>query len=787
MKFSLSWLKQYLTTTAEAQAIADTLNRIGFEVESLAHTGAGFENVVIGHIKERVQHPNADRLGVCQVDVGEGKLRQIVCGAPNARAGLTVAVALPGAVLPGDFAIKISKIREVESCGMICSQKELGLGTESNGIWEIENTKLQPGQPLTDLLGSDVIFDVSITPNRGDALSLYGIARDLAAAGVGAWTRFVAPKNAGQGKPDISVKIDTAGCKAFYGTSISGIKNTASHNWVQDHLKAVGTKIISAPVDATNEVMYSLGQPSHVYDADKIQGGIVVREAKTGESFVALDGNNYTLAAGDMVIADNSGVIGLAGIIGGMSTGVSDTTVNLFVESAQFDKTRIAKTGQRLGIITDARYRFERGIDQAMTGPAHAAVVAQITEICGGKVSETALVGDAAPAPREITFDAKLVRDFGGVEMTTDEVVRILEGLQYQVKRQGDVLQLTVPSHITLFDGVADVMEDILRIKGYDAIPATMPSVAASNIPGDQAAFDAEFKARKALAQQGYLETLTYSFISPAQAAAVGGQDASLVLSNPISADLSVMRPRLLPGLMAGAVANLSRAETVVALGEVGKAYLTTGEVLYACGLRAGLKQGRHWAAGSGKPDIFDVKADAQAVIEALGYDTSKMQFKPNGRPWYHPGKVGELVLQGQGVGHFGEVHPMVCKQLGLKGTAVTFAVNLTNLLKLERKAKPYAASPFQPVTRDFAFVVDADVAAGDVLQTLSGAGRELVKDAQIFDQYVGDKLPAGKKSIALSLTLQAADRTLTEEEINGVAEKAVAAVQKRFGAELRS
>jgi phenylalanyl-tRNA synthetase beta chain len=248
-----------------------------------------------------------------------------------------------------------------------------------------------------------------------------------------------------------------------------------------------------------------------------------------------------------------------------------------------------------------------------------------------------------------------------------------------------------------------------------------------------------------------------------------------------------VMRPRLLPGLMAGAVANLSRAETVVALGEVGKAYLTTGEVLYVCGLRAGLKQGRHWAAGSGKPDIFDVKADAQAVIEALGYDTSKMQFKPNGRPWYHPGKVGELVLQGQGVGHFGEVHPMVCKQLGLKGTAVTFAVNLTNLMKLEKKVKPYAASPFQPVTRDFAFVVDADVAAGDVLQTLSGAGRELVKDAQIFDQYVGDKLPAGKKSIALSLTLQAADRTLTEEDINGVAEKAVAAVQKRFNAELRS
>lgn len=787
MKFSLSWLKQYLNTIAEAQAIADTLNRIGFEVESLAHTGVGFDNVVIGHIKERVQHSNADRLGVCQVDVGEGKLRQIVCGAPNARAGLTVAVALPGAVLPGDFAIKVSKIREVESCGMICSQKELGLGTESNGIWEIENTTLQPGVPLTDLLGSDVVFDVSITPNRGDALSLYGIARDLAAAEVGVWKKFALPKNAGKGAPQKSAKIRTEGCKAFFLTAISDIKMVPSNAEVQAHLKAVGTKVISAPVDATNEVMYSLGQPSHVYDADKIRGALLVRDAIAGETLLALDGNTYTLAANDIVIADDSGVIGLAGIIGGASTGVSEGTINLLVESAQFDKTRIAKTGQRLGIITDARARFERGIDQAMTPVAHAAVVAQITEICGGKVSETALVGDASVTPRQLTFDTRLMQTFGGVDMSTDEVVSILEGLQYKVTRQDSLLQLEVPSHITLFDGVADVVEDVLRIRGYDHVPAVIPPVFSPSIVGDQDLFEAEQQARRALAQQGYLETITYSFISPAQAAAVGGQDASLVLTNPISADLSVMRPRLLPGLMAGAVANLSRAETVVALGEVGKAYLPTGEVLYACGLRAGLKQGRHWAAGSGKPDIFDVKADAQAVIEALGYDTSTMQFKPNGRPWYHPGKVGELILQGQGVGHFGEVHPMVCKQLGLKGTAVTFAVNLTNLLKLEKKVKPYAASPFQPVTRDFAFVVDAEVAAGDVLQTLSGAGRELVKDAQIFDQYVGDKLPAGKKSIALSLTLQAGDRTLTEEEINGVAEKAVAAVVKRFGAELRS
>jgi len=786
MRFSLSWLKEHLNTTATTGELADKMVDLGIEVEAIEDEAAAFNNVIVGHIMTREQHGDADRLGICTVDVGEDTPRTIVCGAPNARDNLTVAVAVEGAVLPGDFEIKPTKIRGVKSNGMICSVRELALGDEHEGIMELETDK-KAGTPFAEVWGStDVVFDVALTPNRGDALSVYGIARDLAASGIGELIEVEHATITAE-SPSITTEIQSENCRFFTGQLISDVQNTESPTWLKKRLEQAGLRPINAIADITNYIMLTYGQPLHAYDADKLKGNITVQTATEESEFAGLDGNAHKVAAGDIIICDDCGVIGLGGIVGGESTSVELNTSNVYLEAAQFNAEAIAVTGQRLQCNTDARARFERGTDPAMTVPAALAAMHLIIEICGGNSSNMEKVGHELPEPRVLSFDPTQVQTFGGLELSKNDTKETLEKLGYHVADDGALFKVTVPSHVTIMDSEADLVEDILRLQGYDTVPTVLPPLSDNTITTTAPNLRADRVARRSLAAMGYLECINYSFISAEHAAMFAEGVALYTLANPIDADtMSTMRPSLIPSLAVAATQNIARSEGSVTLAEVGKTYTEGNEVLMAAGLRCGSAE-RHWQGNTAQADVFTAKADALKLLEILGLPVANLQVRNNNLPsTYHPGRSGVLALGKNVFATFGEMHPKTAKKLGLKGTVVLFEINLTACDAMKTKQGAYFTSTYQAAQRDFSFLVGHDIAAGDVMNTLKGANKELVRKVTLFDAYEGERIKAGKKSLALRMTLQAADRTLTEEEINKVCDTAVSSVQKRFHAEVR-
>jgi phenylalanyl-tRNA synthetase beta chain len=806
MKFTLSWLKEHLDTNAGVAEICDTLNRIGLEVEGVEDTAAKLKDFVIAHVVSAEQHPNADRLRVCMVDVGQGAPIQVVCGAPNARTGMKSVFSPPGTYIPGK-GITLGKgvIRGVESLGMLCSEAELELSDESDGIIDLPGDA-PVGQPFAPWAGlDDAVIEIAVTPNRADALGIRGVARDLAAAGLGDLRPDrIAPIRGGFPCP-VSVRLELGPhdrhlCPAFGLRLVRGVRNGPSPEWLQKRLRAIGLRPISALVDITNYMTFDRNRPLHVFDAARVKGDLVVRLAQDGESIVALDGKTYELGSEMVVIADDHGVESIAGVMGGQASGCDERTTDVLVESALWHPLNIARTGRSLGINSDARYRFERGVDPEFTLPGLDLATQMILELCGGEPSQPLLAGEIPDTGRVIDFPWTEVKRLTGLDLPIPEMKVTLTSLGFHVSGAGERLKVSPPSWRGDIEGKADLVEEIIRIAGLDRIePQPLPRLADA-VPGPVLTLLQKRTrlAKRTLASRGLTEAVTWSFISGANAQLFGGGDASLRLANPIASDLSDMRPSLLPGLIGAAQRNADRGVGDVALFEVGQVFASDepdGQLMQAACIRRGLARhegtGRHWQGGARSVDVFDAKADALALLASLGIATGGLQIVPGGPAWYHPGRSATLQFGPEGViGAFGELHPRMLKALDAKGPLVGFEIVLDRLPP--PKARPtrmkprLALSDFQPVTRDFAFIVGRDVGAGDMVKAAQGVDRALISDVSVFDVYEGDKVPEGTKSVALAVTLQPTEKTLTDAEIEAVAGRIVAEMAKRHGASLR-
>ena len=785
MKFPLSLLKRFLITDASLETISATLTAIGLEVDGIEDKSAELKQFVVAEILQTERHPQADKLQVCKVKAAQGEL-QIVCGAPNARAGIKVALANIGTIIPtNQMEIKAAKVRGVESQGMLCSARELGLGDDHAGIIELPlDAKI--GESIVDVLGlGDPVLDINVTANRGDCMGVYGIARDLTAAGLGTLKLLETPTFA-QSSETFSVRIDDGdGCPAFTSCIIRGVKNGQSPEWMQRILTAAGMRPISVLVDITNFATLANGRPAHVYDISKLKGGIVVRHANDGEEILALNDKTYRLSQKDCVIADDSGAIGIAGIMGGKSTSVDENTTDILLEVALFNPERIAKTGRALQIDSDARSRFERGVCSAIEVGA-AFIANSILTLAGGAAGALTLTGEIPKRKIEIPFDAAKLNALIGLEVPEARQREILASLGF--RDHGDHMHPPTWRHDC--SQPADLAEEVLRIVGYDAIPLTpLPKPATISRPAIDRSQARVSLLRRALANRGLHETYSWGFCSEAQAAAFGGQSEALHLINPISAELSVMRPNILPHLLDALKANAARGLHDVALFELGATFVDvtpTGQRTVAVGVRTGLKHGTHWS-GSPNADLFDVKADMLAALEAAGFDANKAQISRTVPAWYHPGRSGALMLGPKTLlATFGELHPATLKALGVDFPVLAFEIHVDALPPSKpAKRKALATSDFQSVTRDFAFVVDGGVAAADLVKAIHAAEKNLLREVTIFDVYTGKGVDDGKKSIALTVTLQADDRTLTESEIDAVA-KAIIASAMKVGAVLR-
>jgi len=802
MKFTLSWLKEHLDTDASVQEIAGKLNSIGLEVEGITDPGAGLKDFIVGEVLTAEKHPNADKLRLCTVSTGSETL-QIVCGAPNARAGIKVVLARPGTVIPATGeALKIGSIRGVESRGMMCSARELLLGEDHDGIIEL-GPDAQAGAPAAaaleaaGLLVNDPVIDVAITPNRGDAASVWGVARDLAAAGLGKLRSEKVTPVAGKFPCPKTITLDFApqnrhACPIFAGRLIRGVKNGPAPQWVQDRFAAVGLKSISALVDATNFVAHDRGRPLHVFDAGKLSGNIHARMAKAGETVLALDDVTYTLDADTIVIADDARALGIAGIMGGKESGSYDDTVDVFLESAYFDPGHIARAGRRQGIISDARYRFERGVDPQFVLPGLELVTQLILDWCGGEASDVVIAGELPPPHKPIAFDPAIVERLGGIAVPREEIVRILERLGFVVEDHG-TLRVVPPSWRHDVDGPADLVEEVVRIHGLASVAATpLPRAPGALKPVLTRAQRRARTARRALAARGFHETVSFSFIAREQAALFGGGDEARQLSNPIAADLDALRPTPLPALLAAAGRNAARGFSNLSLFEIGPGFesgMPEAQVTVAAGLRTG-HAARDWSKSTHDADAFDVKADMLAALEAVTGVPMSAPVTRGAPGWYHPGRSGVIALGKTVIARFGELHPRVLAAFDLKLPAAAFEIFLDAIPdpKQKGKARPlFTPSPYQAIERDFAFVVQRGVAAGDIVKAIRNAERSLIESVTIFDVYEGKGVPEGHKSVAVSVRLQPRDKTLTDAEIEAVATAIVAGVAKATGGSLRS
>jgi len=802
MKFTLNWLKEHLDTDADLTAILDGLNRIGHEVEGVENPGAALAAFKVARVLTAERHPQADKLQVLTVDAGDGEPLQIVCGAPNARAGLVGVLGLPGATVPANgMVLKVAAVRGVESNGMMCSSRELELGDDHDGIIELpEDAPI--GTPFPDYAGlDDPVIDVSITPNRQDCMGVRGIARDLAAAGLGTLKPLDATPVATSG-PGPEVRIEAPeGCPAYFGQTVSGVTNGAAPDWMQRRLKAIGQRPISALVDITNYVMIDLGRPLHVYDKAKLSGALTVRKAKPGEQVLALNEKTYTLDDTITVIADDTGVHDIGGIMGGEDTGVSETTTDVVIECAYFEPEAIARAGQKLLLTSDARTRFERGVDPEFLDDGIAIAARLVTQICGGTASAVTRAGVVPKVGITTGYDPRLAETLGGLAIPAERQKDILESLGFTVQpldANGDPCELTdacngfrvtAPSWRRDVDGPADLVEEVIRIEGIDKVPSTplprAPGVAKPTATPEQ---KLERRIRRTAAARGLNEAVTWSFIAQDEADAVGG--GAWTLANPISEDLKVMRPSLLPGLMMAAARNVKRGATSVRLFELGRRYLADGEKLTLTVLLAGDRSPRGWANGKAQPfGAFDAKAEALALLEAAGAPVANLQVMGEAGAAWHPGQSATLRLGPKTVlAAFGMLHPSLTKTFDLDGpvAAVELFLDAIPAKRASGFARPaYTPPALQAVTRDFAFIVPSTLAAGDLVRAVKGADKAVISDARLFDLFTGAGVEDGNKSLAVEVTLQPGEKSFTDAEIKAVADKVVAAAAK-LGASLR-
>jgi len=807
MKFTLSWLKDHLDTTASLEEITRKLTMIGLEVEDVHNPAEALSVFRVAKIIEAVKHPDADKLKLCKVEAqidGELKVLQVVCGAPNARTGLLGVFAPPGATIPSNgMVLKPTKIRGIESNGMMCSESELELSDDHDGIIEIAEG-VAVGTPAVDALNlNDPVIEIAITPNRPDCLGVYGVARDLAAAGLGTLKTPSQPAIDEGFESDIKIELDFAdaeanACPQFAGRLIKGVKNGTSPAWMQMRLRAIGLRPINTLVDITNYVTFDRGRPLHVYDAAKLTGNIVARMGK-GETFQALDGKEYKAESTMCVIADSANVLGFGGIMGGEASGSTGETVDVFVESAYFDPYKTAATGRKTGINSDARFRFERGIDPASVEEGCDIGTALILDLCGGQASTREVAGALAWKPVTISFDPHRVTRLTGVALENSEITSILSNLGFTVTPEGERLSVSVPSWRPDVFGEADLVEEVVRIHGlHEVVSTPLKKNHAVADPVLNIAQQRQRNSKRVLAARGMLEAVSWSFVSKAEAELFGGGQPELALANPISVEMSDMRPSLLPGLIAATGRNISRGYGDVALFESGQTY--QGEKpeeqrRMASGLRQGTNRpfakGRHWQGAAGKVDVFDVKADVEAVLGALGVSVGNLQCVAEAPSWYHPGRSGVLRMGPKNIiAYFGEVHPRVLDQMDVAGPIVAFEIFLDAIPKPKAKAtknKPAMDSTdLQPVRRDFAFLVGKSVNAEKLLQAAKRSDSKLISGVSLFDVFEGGSLGEDEKSLAIEVTLQPRAKTLTDEELEAVSSKIVAAVKKATGGTLR-
>ncbi|MER8869309.1 phenylalanine--tRNA ligase subunit beta [Mesorhizobium sp. M0814] len=802
MKLTLSWLKDHLETDASLAEIVERLTSIGLEVEHVDDR-ASLAPFVIAKVLTAVQHPDADRLRVLTVDTGDGKPPvQVVCGAPNARAGLIGAFAAPGTYIPGiDVTLTVGKIRGVESHGMMCSERELELSEEHDGIID-----LPADAPVGNSFAAyahldDPLIEINLTPNRPDATSVHGIARDLAASGLGTLKSAPIEPIPGKGETPVKVTIEAPElCPGFTLRLVRGVKNGPSPKWLQQRLLAIGLRPISALVDITNYVTFDRGRPLHVFDAAKVTGNLAVRRARDGEKVLSLDGREYTLTPEMCVIADQDGIESIAGIMGGEHSGCDENTTDVLIESALWDPITTARTGRTLGIITDARYRFERGVDPEMMVPGLELATKLVLDFCGGTPAQTEVVGYAGHQPKIVSFPLSEVKRLTGIEVPRATSLDILARLGFKPEGTGDVVNVAVPSWRPDVDGKADLVEEVMRIHGVDNIaPQPLGSHDAVNARILTVLQIRTRAAKRALAVRGMMEAVTWSFVPAKHAELFGGGQQALKLANPIAADMSDMRPSLLPGLIAAAQRNADRGIGDVALFEVSGTYEGDGadqQRRVAAGVRRGTARlegsGRHWAGNAGAVGVFDAKADAIAALEACGAPVERLQIEAGGPAWYHPGRSGTIKLGPKVIlGTFGEFHPKTLEGLDVSGPLCGFEVFIDTVP--EPKAKPTRTKPrldlsaFQAVKRDFAFVVDKAVEAGTLVRAALAADRKLISGVSVFDVFEGAALGAAKKSIAIEVSIQPVEKTLTDDDFEALAKRIVENVGKQTGGVLRT
>ena len=796
MKFTLSWLKEHLETDATIDDITTAMTLAGLEVEAVENPAEKLAAFKVAHVTHAAKHPDADKLSVCTVETHEGT-RQIVCGAPNARAGIAVAYAGLGAYIPGlDFSLdkKARKIRGVESFGMMCSTKELELGDDHDGILELDPKDHTIGTPIADAMNiNDPVIDFEVTPNRPDWLGVDNIARDLAATGLGDIVTPDVPEIKGNFPCPVSVKIDTPeACPVFAGRVIRGVKNGPSPKWLQDQLKSIGLRPISALVDITNFITYDRARPLHFYDMAKLKGGITVRMGQD-ETFEALDDKSYVAANTDCAITDESGILGLGGIVGGVSTGCDDSTTDIFIESAYFDPLTIRRSAKRLGIHSDAKYRFERGVDTGFVLGGVDMATQMVLDICGGEASETVMAGSVPAAPPAIDFDPALTKRLTGLKLPDDEIIRILNALGFTVQI-GEKWTVSVPTSRRDVTEGADLVEDIARIHGFHNLEAiSLPPLSTRREPTATLTQNRTRLARRALAARGLSEAITWSFALQDHAKLFGGGQDHMCLDNPISADLNTMRPSALIHLLLAGQRNADKGYPRAALFELGPIFRgidPSDQALSLAGMRR-METQRHWA-GECAVDALSAKADTLAALSAMGANINNLQLTKTGADYWHPGRSARLQMGPKNIlAEFGELHPRVLKAMGIETRIAAFEIWPENIPAPKKKTahKAKAAlelSEFMPVHRDFAFIVTDTVQAGAIIKAAQTADKQLITDVSLFDVYQGKGVENGHKSLAIDVTLSPKDATLTDKEIETVSQKIIDNVMK-VGGRLRS
>jgi len=797
MKFTLSWLKDHLETEATIAQVGEAMTMAGLEVEEIIDAGAKLAPFTVAKVVEAVQHPNADKLRVCQVDTVDGR-KEIVCGAPNARAGLTTIYAPIGATIPANGMVLVEKpVRGVVSNGMLCSGAELELDTDADGILELSDD-FAVGTPASEVFAAEPVIDFEVTPNRPDWLGVAGIARDLAAAGVGKLGDLHIKHVHGHGDCPITIKVDGDACPVFAGRLIRGVRNGPSPKWLQARLKAIGINPKSALVDISNYVSYDRARPLHVYDAALLDGPVIeARLGREGEKLTALDGETYDLTPEMSVISDAGGArpIGLGGVMGGQSTAVSDATVDVFVESAWFDPLRTAQTSRATGINSDAAYRFARGVDPESVVPGVELATAMILEFCGGEATHLTVSGQTPAAPEPFDFDPAYVQQLSGLDVPRTRTLDILTALGFDLSDSGSQVSVQPPSWRRDVAGKADLVEEVARIEGFAALPSTPLPDSAIAARGVLTPLQVRARtARRAMAAAGWQEAVTWSFTSRATATLFGGGDERLVLDNPIAADLDCMRPSALPGLIEAVQRNADRGFPGARLYEVGPFYVGDGPADQRQAVTGVTRPApsRRWDGKADDP-LFALKADVLALLEHLGAPMGSVQLvQGRNRDIWHPGRSAAIQLGPKTtLAEFGELHPRILKAMDADGPVYGFEVVLGSIpapkVKATKTLPALKLSPFMPLSRDFAFLVDEDKAAGDLVRAAASADKALIADVRVFDVYRGPGVPEGQKSIAVEVTVQPREATLTDAEIEALSAKIVAAAEKAVGARLRT